>query len=298
MFNRISKPILKLHIQTNKYNSISFRKITHFISNLKMAIPTENGIANKLKYIWTPEHFLSMTQCPSYKYSIMILNRPIECDANLIFNLWNGAALRQTVDGGTNHWFSFLGNHHGRVVKAPDIVSGDFDSIRDDTMLCVEKLGCRIVKTPDQNETDFTKAVYLLKEHSEINDVVAIVESSGRVDQIMASIQTLFKTNSMMPNLRLFLMSSQSVSWLLPVGTHSIMIPRAIVDARRWCSLIPIGGSRNVTSKGLKWDLDNTLCGFGDGVVSTSNTYSGKTCNVEITTNGYLFWSMGTCEEN
>lgn len=263
-----------------------------------MAVPIEeNGYSSKLNYVWIPEDFLSMTECPTFKYSIMVLNRPIECDANLIFRLWNGAELRQTVDGGTNHWFSFLENNPGRAAKAPDIVSGDFDSIRDDTMLCVEKLGCRIVKTPDQDETDFTKAVKLL-DNTGIENIIAIVEISGRIDQIMAAIQTIFKTHLIKPNLRIFLMSNQSLSWLLPNGTNLIRIPQTIVEAKRWCSLIPIGAPVNVSTNGLKWDLKNTQCNFGDGIVSTSNTYSGKTCNIEIKADGYLFWSMGTFDEH
>lgn len=257
----------------------------------------ENGYSSKLSYVWTPEDVLSLTQCPAFKYSIIVLNRPIESDANLIFNLWNGAELRQTVDGGTNHWFSFLENNPGRAAKAPDIVSGDFDSIRDDTMLCVEKLGCRIVKTPDQDETDFTKALNFL-DGTKIENIIAIVEISGRIDQIMAVIQTIYKAHSRNPNLRIFLMSSQSLSWLLPVGINLIRIPQTIVEAKRWCSLIPIGGTVNVTTNGLKWDLKNTKCSFGDGIVSTSNTYSGKTSDIEIMADGHLLWSMGTFEEH
>lgn len=258
---------------------------------------SQNGLGNNHGILHTPGEFLSKTQGLTCKYSIMVLNRPILCDADLLFYLWNEANIRQTVDGGTNHWLSFLENNSGRAAKAPDIVSGDFDSIREDVMLCVEKLGCRIVKTPDQNETDFTKAVKLV-DNNEIDTILVIAESSGRMDQIMASIQTLFKMHLSKPDLKIVLMSSKSLSWLLPEGKHMIQIPQSILDAKTWCSLIPVGAAVNVTTQGLQWDLNNTRCAFGDGIVSTSNTYSGKLTKIEIITDGYIFWSMGTCKED
>lgn len=44
----------------------------------------------------------------------------------------------------------------------PDLISGDFDSIHPELLKLYESLSVTIVPTPDQNETDFTKAVRVL----------------------------------------------------------------------------------------------------------------------------------------
>lgn len=47
----------------------------------------------------------------------------------------------------------------------PDLISGDFDSIHPELLKLYESLGVTIVPTPNQNETDFTKAVRVLATH-------------------------------------------------------------------------------------------------------------------------------------
>lgn len=88
------------------------------------------------------------------------------------------------------------------------------------------------------------------------------------------------------------MLSSNSFSWLIPPGNHSITVTQ---DYRRfWCSLVPFEPTR-VTTNGLKWNLSDTVCKFG-GMVSTSNTYDADSDFVEITTDKPLLWSMGTTD--
>lgn len=44
----------------------------------------------------------------------------------------------------------------------PDIISGDFDSALPDLLKLYAAKGVRIMPTPDQDETDFTKALRVL----------------------------------------------------------------------------------------------------------------------------------------
>lgn len=116
---------------------------------------------------------------------------------------------------------------------------------------------CKIVPTLDQNETDFTKALrtiqpYLVEKN--ITNLVVVCETSGRIDHIMANINTLFKRKDILGDTEIMMLSSNSISWLLCTGTHTIHIPRWIVNEKLWCGLIPFWRTK-VTTKGLKWDL-------------------------------------------
>lgn len=56
-------------------------------------------------------------------------------------------------------------------------------------------------------------------------------------------------------NGRIFLLGSNSLTWLLPKGQHVIYIPDVLRKNHEWCALLPIGSPCNVTTTGLKWNL-------------------------------------------
>lgn len=41
----------------------------------------------------------------------------------------------------------------------PDLITGDFDSAKKETLDFYQKAGVTLIPTPDQDETDFTKAL-------------------------------------------------------------------------------------------------------------------------------------------
>lgn len=184
------------------------------------------------------------------------------------------------------------------TVSVPHIFSGDFDSCETEAMEYAKLCGCQIVKTPDQNETDFTKALktlapYLKEKH--LKAVLTICDTSGRFDQIMANINTMFKSHKLLPDVEVMLMSRNSLAHLLPRGSHIIHIPQYIVDGKLWCGLIPLVCSTLVTTTGFKWNLNNSVMKFG-GMVSTSNTYGKDTTEVTVKTDNTLLWIMGTAQ--
>lgn len=242
-------------------------------------------------------------------YAIVVLNRPI--NVAKFPELWNkgeiysihfilfktlssAATIRQCVDGGLNRFIEYK-EKCTELLKPPYLISGDFDSCSLKSMEYAKSEKCKIVETPDQNETDFTKALHALApelEQMEINSVLVVCDSSGRLDQIMANINTLFKSRSFFKgSCEVMLLSSNSLSFLLLPGSHAIHIPRKIVSSKNWCGLIPFTKSI-VSTKGLKWNLNNTCMEFG-GMVSTSNTYRNDAEYVQVTTNNSLIWSMG-----
>lgn len=188
-------------------------------------------------------------------------------------------------------------------IKSPNLITGDMDSCLPESLKYFNKT--QVINTPDQDDTDFTKALKVLDSFVHdlnISYVVVICETSGRFDQILANINTLF-TNNQKPNeiaRPVYILTSNSVTWLLPPTSnqdemHEIYIPECVKNL--WCSLIPIANSAIVTTKGLKWNLDKDKMEFG-GIVSTSNTYDSKSDVVQVWTDSPLIWSMGIKDED
>lgn len=166
------------------------------------------------------------------------------------------ASLRCCVDGGMDRFLDFC-ESCSCVLAPPEVFTGDFDSCQPRSMDFAERVKCKIVKTPDQNETDFTKSLRTLSltlREREIESVLVVCETSGRLDQIMANINTLFKSRKILPEVTVFVLSSNSLSWLLHPGSHVIHIPAQLVAAKRWCGLVPFTRTK-ITTSGLKWNM-------------------------------------------
>lgn len=76
--------------------------------------------------------------------------------------------MRITVDGGTKKWLQWLTNNEFefKEVLNPDLITGDMDSLSKDVLNYFEKGNTKIIVTPNQDETDFTKALRELKTYS------------------------------------------------------------------------------------------------------------------------------------
>jgi len=118
--------------------------------------------------------------------------------------------------------------------------------------------------------------------------VYAFVENSGRLDQIMANIQTLFLGREYIGDIPIYLISTDCVSCLLPPGHHKIRLPDFNLKGLH-CGLIPMDGTAVISTKGLKWNLENEELKFG-ALVSTSNAFGEHEVHVE--TDNSLLWTM------
>lgn len=202
--------------------------------------------------------------------------------------------VRITVDGGTNRWLSWLRQHNLEdKLRPPNLITGDLDSCHRESIAFFNK--SRVVQTIDQDETDFTKSLRVLEpfvDEMNLENIIALCETSGRLDQILANINTLFKNLQKPAEISrpVFILSANSLSWLLTPGDHEIHIPDSV--KKLWCALIPVLEPTMVTTNGLKWNLTNHTMKFG-GMVSTSNTYDGVSDLVKISTDKPLLWSMG-----
>ncbi|KAL3276485.1 hypothetical protein HHI36_011866 [Cryptolaemus montrouzieri] len=174
--------------------------------------------------------------------------------------------IRLLVDGGAESWVSWVESSSQEKchLLPPHLVTGDFDSIKPETLeKFKQNKAIQIIHTPDQNYTDFTKALvefnkYQLQNNIKIENIYVLTTIGERMDH---------------------------------AGTYIVNIPQSLRNSKEWCGLIPIGSPGIVTTSGLKWNLNNTKMEFGL-LVSTSNTYDGSP-EVKIETNSSILWTMG-----
>lgn len=247
-----------------------------------------------IETVWKPLDVSGKQLLSIDSYAVVILNRPILIPYEHMCNIWEKASFCVTVDGGTDRWYEFvdtlpegcLSNIH------PNVVSGDLDSVTSERLRKCEKNGIKIIKTEDQDKTDFTKALEIIAsvKRNTITAVVAVAENSGRLDQVLSNINTLYQTETIFNPypVRNYIISGDSLTWLLRPGSHRIYIPDNICKKGIPCGLLPLSKCV-VTTSGLKWNLDNTVMEFG-GLVSSSNTYSENV--VTVTTDAPLVWTM------
>lgn len=264
---------------------------------------------------WWPEKHLISDNIPN-DFALIILNRPLKLDPCYFIQLWNKgrswklydfptattklcipAFYRITVDGGTDIWLNFKKTYCKQIqVKDVDLICGDFDSISPEAMSMIRsKGGTTVVHTPDQDETDFSKSLIELEakiKDTHIRTVVVVSQTSGRLDQIMANINTLHRSQKFSSANRILLLCENSLSFLLRPGKHSIHIPPSLVAKQDWCALIPFREATLLRTTGLKWNLKDQMVQFGKQI-STSNTYAANTKKVDVRTDQPVLFSMG-----
>lgn len=108
----------------------------------------------------------------------------------------------------------------------------------------------------------------------QIEFVINIMEFSGRIDHILSQINTLFKVSSKMKDIDVYLMTKNSLAWLLKPGNHSITVPDKCVQEEQWCSYVPVGAAATATTTGFKWDLSKCFKGLAKSSGPNSMRFS------------------------
>lgn len=74
------------------------------------------------------------------------------------------ATIRVLVDGGANRWFKYIDeNDLNDGIEVPSYVCGDMDSISEESIERLNNMDIEIIHTPDQDDTDLTKALMVSK---------------------------------------------------------------------------------------------------------------------------------------
>ncbi|XP_015792549.1 thiamin pyrophosphokinase 1 [Tetranychus urticae] len=226
-------------------------------------------------------------------FGLVILNHALDdLDSNQLDNfnnLWQSAKLKLSVDGGTNSLID-LGPTY-----VPDLITGDFDSIKESTTNYFKKLGVEIIETPDQNYTDFMKALFVLDEkhmRNQLNYIVVLWQVNHRLDQSFSNISTLHKWSEEKSDCPIFYLDLKgSLSWLMKKGRHEIVSN----SQPKWLSIVPFDGPATITSSGLLYNMNKMTLSFSS-ILSTSNQFakSDEKAILEVEDNPVL-WSQHYC---
>ncbi|CCF45711.1 thiamine pyrophosphokinase [Colletotrichum higginsianum] len=230
-------------------------------------------------------------------FTLIVLNQPVK-HTPVFDSLWTNALTRVAADGGANRLHDLSKAAEARS-HSPftnlDVIIGDLDSLLPpvrDYYTSLEK-PAQVIHDSDQYSTDFGKAVsWIRSNHEPAIDIVALGGLGGRVDQGLSQVHHLylFQPGTDYAHGKLYLVSGQSLTFLLKPGHHSIWVREGGDDVfGKHVGIIPIGGTSYITTKGLEWDVEDWETKFG-GHISTSNHVLPETTVVEIaTTNTVLF---------
>ncbi|KAL1838629.1 hypothetical protein VTJ49DRAFT_2466 [Mycothermus thermophilus] len=267
------------------------------------------------------------------RYAVIVLNQPLSDNLDLVKTLWDHACIRVAADGGANRLYHVGGQRGDTSFDALDVIIGDLDSLAEDTRHYYESRNntnpggqqTRIIRDPDQESTDFGKAVaYIRAWHQEQQkvqggddtplDIVAVGGLGGRVDQALSQIHHLYlfqaggdeqsESQGEMAYAagRVYLFSGHSLTFLLRAGRHRIQVRNTAQDEKddrdennevfgKHVGILPIGELSRITTRGLEWDVTDWETRFG-GRVSTSNHILPETEVVEVETTRDVVWTM------
>jgi len=146
-------------------------------------------------------------------------------------------------------------NHFEKNNIVPDLVTGDFDSIH------AIPTSVEVIKTPNQEYTDFEKALLILKERGYFK--IDVYGGSGKEhDHFLGNISTALQWKSLL-----------NISFFDDYGKYffikqSFTITNVI---GRNISLIPFPVATNINTEGLLYPIKNGTLSFGKKI-GTRNT--------------------------
>ncbi|EIN03724.1 Thiamin pyrophosphokinase [Punctularia strigosozonata HHB-11173 SS5] len=229
--------------------------------------------------------------------ALVVLNQPFSI--GLLDRLWSSAQWRCCADGGANRLHDLLlrSAPAARRRYIPDLVKGDFDSLRDDVKAYYTSQGASVVHDEDQYSTDLMKCVHALEEKEKSEGVqVPVVQYelillgglSGRLDQTVHTLHYLHKMRKSRDTVYAF--TDDNVGWVLDEGDHEIHVDQTLFGPT--CGLLPVGiETTTLTTRGLRWDIENWESSF-DTRISTSNQFVPGQDVVRVSTTRPIWWCM------
>lgn len=184
-------------------------------------------------------------------------------NAKKVFLLLNGEPPKKLPDLGnydiicaTDGAYKFLENH--KII--PDFISGDFDSLQN-LPNTVE-----VIKTPNQDFTDFDKILQILFDKG-LNTVDVYGASGEEQDHFLGNLHTAIQWKN---KLSLVFIDNYSQYFLAKPTTE-------ITDCKdKIVSLIPFPKATNINTTGLQYSLKNENLIFGERIGTRNNAIKNK----------------------
>ena len=147
---------------------------------------------------------------------------------------------------GTDGAFHYLKKMNFPLEKL-DFISGDFDSVSDEILRQAQNDEFEIIFTPDQDKTDFEKALEIIQEKG-FSKVDVFGGSGGEMDHFLGHLTVAFKFKN---KIEITFFDEFSQYFFIPKNFIIKNVNGKLV------SLYPFPIAENVTTKGLNWILDN-----------------------------------------
>ena len=147
---------------------------------------------------------------------------------------------------GTDGAFHYLKKMNFPLEKL-DFISGDFDSVSDEILRQAQHDEFEIIFTPDQDKTDFEKALEIIQEKGFLK-VDVLGGSGGEMDHFLGNLTVAFKFKN---KIEITFFDEFSQYFFIPKNFIIKNVNGKLV------SLYPFPIAENVTTKGLNWILDN-----------------------------------------
>ncbi len=142
------------------------------------------------------------------------------------------------VDGGLRHLRAFG--------KAPTLVVGDLDSVKEEDLKWATENGAEIVHLPQQSESDLAKALNLCHQR-EWNDILVDGIEGGRHDHLLGGLAALASAHPSL-NIRANLPSTKLTRFVTGFSDN--------ITLSGTFSMFSFG-TTNVTLLGPEWELNN-----------------------------------------
>ena len=166
--------------------------------------------------------------------------------------------------------------HYLKHLKFPldklDFISGDFDShqIEEEILRQAENHQFEIIETPDQNKTDFHKALEIIIEKG-FDNIDVFGGSGGEQDHFLGNLSVAYAFKDKL-NLQFF--DEYSSYYFIPKNF-------SISDVKgKMISLMPFPIAKNIETKGLKWPLNREDLMLGERI-GTRNIAENKDVTIK-----------------
>lgn len=190
---------------------------------------------------------------------------------------WSLASLKVCTEKG-------VGSVHRHIIasKKLSLTCPDIITCSKKAPACHNKK-VNIVIDEDESKTDIQRAVDAIKKTGFKDPILIFGDFDGKFYKTASAIHTALAN----PDLRICLCDDNNFStWVFP-ETKKILTPQTCTT--NVCGLLPILKPVELSTKGLKWDLNNTKLEMGV-FISSSNEIAAP--EVEINTKDPILWTV------